>query len=134
MGNTSSTPKVALVCKYNKKTFNELLEVIRDAHNVTELYANYVLEEKLPIQLEEYRNYSESTEEYFNKTRKEIKDELGMSMYQFYNYLSTLNTVYETPDITEKERRKLVTDVFHKCYSIQRYLIEDIWYSCDSQN
>lgn len=132
-GSSSSIPADAYICKYNKASFNQKLDIIRDAHEVSQYYASLLLVEKLPIQLDYYKNYNEQTEEYFNPTRKNILPDLDMSYYQFYQYLESLKKYYELSDNTENDRRKLLTDVFNKCYTVQKYIIEDLWEDCNGQ-
>lgn len=129
-----SIPPEAYFCRFNKRNFNKRLDIIRDAHEVSQFYAELLLEERLPITLPEYKNYSDATEEYFNPTRKQNVADLGMSYAQFYQYLNTLQMLYEKPDVTDKDRTVLITDVFKKCYIVQRALIEDLWYDCSGQN
>jgi len=135
MGGSSSTviPKDAYICKYNKQSFNEKLDIIRDAHEVSQYYASLLLIEKLPIKLDYYKNYSQATEKYFNPTRKNTLADLGMSYFQFYHYLESLQKLYESTDNSENNRRELITSVFNKCYSVQKYIIEDLWEDCNGQ-
>jgi hypothetical protein len=129
----SGPPAEAFICTYNKYSFNEKLDVIRDANEVAQYYANLLLQERLPIKLDVYKNYSERTEDYFNPTRKDVLPDLGMSYYQFYQYLNTISTLYEKTDVAENDRRQLLTDIFKKCYAVQKYLIEDLWDDCNQQ-
>ena len=134
MGGSSSIPADAYICKYNKESFDTKLDVIRDAHDVSQFYATLLLEEHLPIKLDEYKNYSNETEEYFNPTRKNILTDLGMSYYQFFQYINSIPTLYEKTDMNGLHRRKMITEVFNKCYIVQKYIIEDLWEDCNSQN
>ena len=131
MGNTTSTPPEALTCTYNKREFKQLLVIIEDARNVSEFYGALILKEKLPIILQEYLNYNDYSEEFFNKTRKEVKENLGMSYYQFFNYLTSLKSLYERSDINEHDRKELIIDVFNKAFVVQKRLIEDLYLTCD---
>jgi hypothetical protein len=142
MGSSNSVPESAKTCMYNKHDFNTLLEVIRDAHNVTQYYASVVIKEKMPPKLPEYRTYSDATEEYFlrgfpensNRDFRKIKKaELNMSYYQYYFYLSAIKSKYEAADTTENDRRALMSDAFQKCQIVHKLLIEELWESCDSQ-
>jgi hypothetical protein len=142
MGLTQSTtvpdapliPVEAYTCQYKKEEFNKLLNIIRDAHEVCKFYSQFLLLQKVPIRLEEYKTYSDSSEEFFNKTRKIILPELGMSYYTFYNYLNVLQKAYENPDVTENEKRKMLTDIFNNAYIVQKLFIEDLCNTCDTQN
>lgn len=141
MGNTVSditkTPDVpadAYICKYNKSSFNEKLNIIRDAHDVSQYYASLLLVEKLPLKLSNYKNYNDATEEYFNPTRKNILNDLGSSYYQFYQYLNNIQELYEQPDNSETDRRRMLTDIFNRCYIVQKYIIEDLWNDCNEGN
>lgn len=142
MGQGYSTQESAKSCQYIKTQFNDLLDVIRDAHSVTQHYARAVLLDKMPTKLESYRNYSDKAEEYFlrgfpenqdKEFRKNPKEELGMSYYQYYFYLTGLQTKYEAPQMTEPDRRKLIDEIFTKCEALHRALIEDLYETCDSQ-
>jgi hypothetical protein len=133
MGGSKSVPQSATICKYNKVEFNTLLDVLRDAHEISQYYASIVLQEKMQPKLEEYPTYSDATEDYFNRTRKDAKPDLNMSYYQFFNFLNTLQSRYENPDTTENDRREMINDIFNKSYLIQKLLIEDLWETCDSQ-
>lgn len=135
--NLSSTPKIpadAYICKYNKSSFNEKLNIIRDAHDVSQYYASLLLLEKLPLKLSIYKNYNDASEEYFNPTRKTILNDLGSSYYQFYQYLNSIQEIYEQPDNSETDRRLLLTNIFNKCYVVQKYIIEDLWDDCNEGN
>lgn len=131
---TASIPADAYICKYNKSSFNEKLNIIRDAHDVSQYYASLLLLEKLPIKLAIYKNYSDATEEYFNPTRKVYLNDLDSSYYQFYQYLNTLRDIYEQSDVSDVIRKKLLTNVFNKCYTVQKYIIEDLWNDCNEEN
>jgi hypothetical protein len=126
-------PAEAYICSYNKYSFDDKLDVIRDAHEVSQYYANLLLLERLPIRLDLYKNYSDHTEEYFNPTRKNVLTDLGMSYYKFYQYINSIPELYEKTDMTESDRRKLLTDIFNKCYIVQKYIIEDLWDDCNGQ-
>ena len=138
MGGTTSTekkiPPEVYICKYNKASFDKKLDVIRDAHEVSQYYAELLLEEHLPIKLDLYKNYSDDTEEYFNPTRKSVLSDLGMSYYQFYQYLQSFPTLYERTDMNDLDRRQLIREIFNKCYIVQQYIIEDLWDDCNSQS
>lgn len=139
MGQSSSS-EIAKNCKYNKVRFNTLLDIIRDAHKVTLFYASIIIQDKMPLRLSEYVNYTEDTEEYFNQTRKNTREEIKsiidgnpISYYQYYQYLTTLQSRYENINMEETERRQLIQKVFENCYSIQKLLIDDLWQTCNSQ-
>lgn len=131
---TPAIPADAYICKYNKESFNSKLNIIRDAHNVSQYYASILLSEKLPLKLSMYLNYNDLSEEYFNPTRKIILTDLDSSYYQYYQYLNTLKELYEQPDNSENDRRKILTDIFNKCYIVQKYIIEDLWDDCNEGN
>lgn len=136
MGGSAPEPTIpaeAFICSYNKSTFDEKLDVIRDAHEVSQYYAELLLQERLPIKLDLYKNYSDHTEEYFNPTRKNVLPDLGMSYYQFYQYINSIPSLYEKTDVTEQDRRQMLTDIFKKCYIVQKYIIEDLWDDCNGQ-
>lgn len=133
MGSSSSVPANAYICKYNKTSFNNKLDIIRDAHEVSQYYATLMLVQKLPVKLDLYKNYSEMTEEYFNPNRKVVLPDLEMSYHQYYQYLQTLSEYYEQSNNTENDRREILTKIFNKCYTVQKYLIEDLWEDCNGQ-
>lgn len=128
------------VCKYQKDDFNNKIDVLRDSHALMQYYANLLLSEKMPMTLAEYKNYNSTSEEHFNKKRREEMSDL-MSInpkirnyYDFYNGLNNLQSEYERNDITENERRNKIKDVFAVSYAILRLLVEELWQSCDVQN
>jgi|688.fasta_scaffold198975_2 hypothetical protein len=129
----SEIPAEVYICSYNKYSFKDKLDVIRDAHEVSQYYASLLLLERLPIKLDIYKNYSDHTEEYFNPTRKNVLTDLNMSYYKFYQYINSIPELYEKTDMTESDRRKLLTDIFNKCYIVQKYIIEDLWDDCNGQ-
>ena len=138
---SSITPKIIEnVCKYQKEDFNNKIEVLRDAHALMQYYANQLLAEKMPLNLPEYKNYNPTSEEHFNKKRREEMSDLQAvnpkirNYYDFYNGLNNLQLEYERNDITENERRNKIKDVFAVSYAILRLLVEELWESCDIQN
>ena len=140
MGQTQSAPivKIAKTCKYNKKDFNELIEVIKDAHRVVQYYATVLLKEKMPIQVDVV-NFGESAEDHFNSRRKEeipefmeINDKIK-NYYDFYKALDNLPVEYSRNDITENERRNKITQVFNLCHVTLSLLIQELGVSCESQ-
>lgn len=135
MGSSSSSvPQAALTCAYNKNNFNKLLDITRDAHNVTQFYANILIQETLPLKLDEYKNYTDESEEYFNPTRKTNLPDLESSYYAFFQFLNrTLQEEYEASNNNDQKRRDIITKVFNKAFIVQKYLIEDIWESCNDQ-
>lgn len=134
MGSSQSTPQAAQICQYNKYRFNKQLDIIRDAHNVTQFYASLLTQETLPLKLDEYKNYTDETEEYFNPTRKIVLPDLGTSYYALFQYIEkTLKDEYEDSNNKESKRRDVLTNVFNKCFIVQKYIIEDLWESCNDQ-
>jgi hypothetical protein len=146
MGSSQSVAvkKIATTCKYNKTKFNELLELIRDAHEVTQFWGKLVLidAKKLPIKLDEYKNYTIATRDYLNNTKDELKEDIldldkkggeTTSMYYFYEFLRTFSSVYESTSVEVDDRKDYINKIFANCYNIQKILIEDIWATCDSQ-
>lgn len=145
MGSSQSTvKKIATTCKYNKTKFNELLELIRDAHEVTQFWGKLVLidAKKLPIKLDEYKNYTTATRDYLNNTKDDPKEDIldldkkggeTTSMYYFYEFLRTFSSVYESTSTEVDDRKAYIDKIFANCYNVQKILIEDIWATCDSQ-
>lgn len=135
MGGTMSTiiSKDAYICRYNKESFNKKLDIIRDAHEVSQYYASILLIYKLPIKLEHYKNYSEATKKYFNSVRKHKLDDLYTSYYEFYIFLQSLQELYENTYNNENDRLEIITDVFNRCYTVQKYIIKDLWEDCNRQ-
>lgn len=137
MGGTAS--EAPLFCKYNKQTFNKRINIIKDAHKIVQHYANYLLQEKMPIQLPEYKNFGEDSETYFNTRRKDSIPELTATnpkianYYDFYNGLSNLQREYEKGDITQAERRSKVLEVMLTAQVVLQLLIEELYQSCDGQ-
>lgn len=145
MGSSQSTvKKIATTCKYNKTKFNELLELIRDAHEVTQFWGKLVLidAKKLPIKLDEYKNYTIATRDYLNNTKDEPKDDIfdldksnneTTSMYYFYEFLRSFPSIYESTSTDIESRKVYIDKIFANCYNVQKILIEDIWATCDNQ-
>ena len=94
MGNSASKVN-QLMC--SKDYFILTLTVLSDAHDVSQYYAELLLQDSLPIALNYYKNYSKETEAYFNITRKIKKQGIDMSYHDFYNQLAFLNYMYEAP-------------------------------------
>lgn len=116
--------------KCNKENFRELVDIISDAHEVSEFYAELLLQNTLPVALLEYRNYTKLSEMYFNHTRKVKKRDIDMSYADFYNQLAFLNYTYEAPVNNGAIRRNILLDVFEKSNKIQKYLLEDLYRYC----
>lgn len=142
MGGSTSTPTIvefAKICKYNKDDFNKKIDVLRDAHALMQYYTELLLNEKMPINLPEYKNYNDISEEYFNTRRKEEMGDLQAinpkvrNYYDFFNALSNLQAEYERNDITENERRNKIRNIFNISYIVLKLLVEDLWNSCDVQ-
>uniref|UniRef100_A0A6C0H6H7 Uncharacterized protein n=1 Tax=viral metagenome TaxID=1070528 RepID=A0A6C0H6H7_9ZZZZ len=142
MGGSSSVIQsvdLAQYCHYTKADFQTKIDIIRDAHSIVHNYADLLLlEDKMPIQLPEYKNYMDVSENYFNTRRKDTIQDLQAvnpkirNYYDFFNALSNLQSEYEKSE-GEKERRSKVRDVFEISYVILRLLIEELWESCDEQ-
>lgn len=139
MGGTFSGTQIAQHCKYNKKSFNKTLDVIRDAHYIVQYYSDILLQERMPTQLQEYINFNELSEDFFNSRRKDSIPELQIvnpkinNYYDFYTALSKLQREYEKPDNTHVERRQKITEVLRVGQTVLQLLIEELWESCDIQ-
>lgn len=142
MGGSNSVVQsvdLAQNCLYTKADFQTKIDIIRDAHSMIQFYADLLLSEKMPIQLPEYKNYSEVSEAYFNTRRKDTIQDIQevnpkiRNYYDFFNALNNLQLEYEKNEITENERRRKVRDVFEVSYVILRLLVEELWESCDVQ-
>lgn len=137
MGNLFSSP-TPISCTFNKKDFNQKLDIIRDTHSVLQFYANLLLLEKLPISLPEYKNFNQATEDSFNSRRKETIASLTSfnpklaTYYDFYNALLNLSKEYEKPDITSQERRAKITEIFNTCHVVLKELVEELWTNCET--
>jgi hypothetical protein len=130
MGNSSSNLQVDhIVC--NKENFLMLTEVISDAEKVASYYAELLLQnEPLPLALNYYENYTKSTEQFFNKSRKEKIGSIDMSYHDFYNQLAYLNYLYEQPVNNDELRRKILLQVFDRAFKIQKHLVADLYSLC----
>ena len=141
MGGSSSavSTEVAQNCVFAKTDFQTKIDIIRDAHSMVQYYATLLLSEKMPLQLPEYKNYIEVSENYFNTKRKDTIQDIQdtnpklRNYYDFFNALNTLQMEYEKNEITENDRRRKVRDVFEVSYVILRLLVEELWESCDVQ-
>lgn len=127
MGNSASKVN-QLMC--SKEYFILTLKVLSDAHDVSQYYAELLLQDSLPIALNYYKNYSKETEAYFNITRKIKKQGIDMSYHDFYNQLAFLNYMYEAPTNNAAIRRSMILNIFDKSYKIQKMLIEELYMSC----
>lgn len=119
---------VKIMC--NPVNFNKLLNILSDANNVSEYYALLLIQDALPVALNNYKNYSIESEKYFNIKRKLKWRDLNMSYHDFYNELAFLNTTYEEPANNGAIRRNILLTIFEKSYKVQRHLIEDLHEYC----
>ena len=139
MGGSTSTLASAESCVMNKKTFNEKIDIIRDAHSLMQYYGSLLLAVRMPIKLDEYRQYSRVSEDYFNTRRKDTISDLQAinpafnNYYDFYKALGVLQIEYERNDITEADRKKKLESVFNASYVVLKLLIEELWESCDGK-
>jgi len=139
MGSSQSTPviqKAAKTCAFNKKTFNQILNHIRDAHEITQYYANILLKDTLPISSsglpDGFKNYTPENEKYFNSKRDQVLPDLATSYYDFYTRIKqNLVIEYDRSNQNDTDRRRIILDVFNKCYIVQKYIIEDLWETCN---
>lgn len=139
MGNAISAvtgPSYARTCAFNKEVFNKILNHIRDAHEVTQYYANILLKDTLPISSsglpDGFKNYTPENEKYFNTKRDQVLPDLGTSYYDFYTRIKqNLVIEYDRANQNDVDRRRIIVDVFDKCYIVQKYLIEDLWETCN---
>ena len=127
MGNSASKVD-QLMC--SREYFTLILRVLSDAHDVSQYYAELLLQDSLPIALNYYKNYSKETEAYFNMTRKIKREGIDMSYHDFYNQLAFLNYMYEAPTNNAAMRRSMILNVFDKSYKIQKMLVEELYMSC----
>lgn len=138
-GNSKQSADLAQNCVYSKTDFQTRVQIIQNAHSMVQFYANLLLSEKMPLQLQEYRNYSDVAENYFNSKRKETNSDIQeinpklRNYYDFFNALNNLQMEYEKPEITESDRRRKVRDIFDVSYVVLRLLVEELWESCDVQ-
>lgn len=130
MGNSSSVPET---CVYNKIQFNQLLDIIRDANNVSQYYANILLNpEKFDnATLNQYLSYTENTQDFFNPLRKNIVPELTSSYQSFADYLNNFQSIYEKAE--KAGRQPLIQNIFDKCTIVQQTLIDDLYNTCYNQ-
>jgi hypothetical protein len=138
MGNTNSKAKeIATFCKYNKKSFRKQIDMVHDAHNIVVYYSKFLLYNKVPMDLGEYVNYDDDTENYFNIKRKESIPELNEycinTYYDFYKMLEMLPRMYKKPETTEIERKELIIKYVEISQAILKSLVEELNTSCDIQ-
>lgn len=125
-------------CSFNKKDFNQKLDIIKDVHNVLQFYATLLLSEKMPNSLTEYKNFSPATEDAFNDRRKEPIANLTafnsrlITYFDFYKALENLPKEYERPESTQQERRNKITEVFNTCHVVLQELIEELAKNCET--
>jgi len=128
MGNSTSQVN-GVIC--NKEKFLMLITVISDAEKVASYYAELLLQdEPLPLSLNYYENYSKTTEQFFNKSRKEKIGSIDMSYHDFYNQLAYLNYLYERPVNNDVLRRKIILQVFDRAFKVQKHLVSDLYFLC----
>lgn len=137
MGGTTSGTDIALHCKYNKRAFRKQIDMIHDAHTIVLHYSKFLLETKIPSDLQEYPNYDQTNEEYFNSRRN---DQVGgfetyglNNFYDFYKLLDKLPTEYKRAEATEGERRKMIEQYVEIAQFVLRTLVEELYQSCDVQ-
>ena len=128
MGNSTSQVN-GVIC--NKENFLMLITVISDAEKVASYYAELLLQdEPLPLSLNYYENYSKTTEQFFNKSRKEKIGSIDMSYHDFYNQLAYLNYLYERPVNNDVLRRKIILQIFDRAFKVQKHLVSDLYFLC----
>ena len=121
-------------CSYDKYEFNDMLKVIKDAHEVGYYYSKLLQESRLPIILTDYKNYNDFTEIAFNQKRKDVIPDMGISYYDLYTYIQyTLKSVYEREGNTEEDRRKIIKAVAENCFILEKSLIAELSNTCDAQ-
>jgi hypothetical protein len=129
MGNSTSSQVDHIIC--NKENFLMLITVISDAEKVASYYAELLLQEDpLPLALNYYENYTKTTEQFFNKSRKEKIGSIDMSYHDFYNQLAYLNYLYERPINNNELRRKIILQVFERAFKVQKHLVADLYALC----
>lgn len=138
MGNIiSKGEEIATYCKYNKKSFRKQIYMIQEAHDIVVYYSKFLLHSKMPIDLGDYKNYGDDTEDYFNIKRKETINELLQynikSYYDFYKMVETLPNAYRKSEMTESERKNLITLYVEIAQSVLKSLVEELYTSCDVQ-
>jgi len=137
MGGTASGTDIAMHCKYTKRAFRKQIDMIHDAHQIVLYYSKFLLQSKMPSDLEQYPNYDTSNEEYFNTRRKDqIPDfePYGINnFYDFYKLLDKLPAEYKRAETTEAERRKMIEQYVEIAQIVLRILVEELYQSCDVQ-
>lgn len=137
MGGTASGTDIALHCRYYKRAFRTQIDMIHDAHKIVVHYSKFLLDNKMPLDLQEYPNYDQPNEEYFNRRRKDQIsgfENYGISnFYDFYKLLDKLPTEYKRAEATEAERRKMIEQYVEIAQLVLRTLIEELYESCDVQ-
>lgn len=130
MGSFSSTP---LTCVYTKQDFNNKLNVLRDAHSVTQFYAKLLLNPTVQSTLK-FKMYSENSISYFLRNVNDKKSDLNnQSYFDFNNSIVISENNYNRTDYNESAKRNLLTDTFNKCITVQKLLIEELYDSCQYQ-
>jgi hypothetical protein len=136
---SKNTKETVMICKYQKADFNNKIQIINDAHNLLQFYASALMKDKMPLQMQEYRNFGEIAEDYFNAQRKTVLDALAgvnqkiQTYYDVYKALENLQAEYEKTDMTENERRAKITGVFEVLHVVLQLLVEELRVSCEMQ-
>lgn len=137
MGGTASGTDIARHCRYNKRAFRKQIDMIHDAHTIVSYYSKFLLQSKMPSDLQEYPNYDQSNEDYFNIRRKDQMSEFETyginNYYDFYKLLDKLPTEYKRSEATEAERRKMIEQYVEIAQLVLRTLVEELYLSCDVQ-
>lgn len=76
MGNTVSVNNNEKPAKCSSEQLNKILHVLENTQAISNYYATLLTKQPLPVVLSEYLNFSNESEEYFNKTRNEKKSDI----------------------------------------------------------
>lgn len=137
MGGTASGTDIAMHCKYTKRAFRNQIDMIHDAHTIVLHYSKFLLQNKMPLDLQEYPNYDQTNEDYFNTRRKDQIsgfEQYGINnFYDFYKLLDKLPNEYKRAEGTESERRQLIEQYVEIAQLVLRTLVEELYGSCDVQ-
>lgn len=132
----SEIKRIALTCAFKRGTIDDKLDMIKDANDVMQSYAQVLLMERMPNNLPDYKNYKSSTRAYFDSMAKVQVPQLKSANYKITNYkdfymgLEALKAEYEQPMMTEEMKRSKITDIFNLSYIVMMTLIDDVKNSC----
>jgi hypothetical protein len=137
MGASQSLQDQARFCKYTKKDFITMVEILQDAQEVLQFYASSALIPDSPKKLPKYPILD--NESYYNGKRLNAVTELEKlnipslsSVYDAYNYIKNFQLIYETA--ADNDARRLhFTNILGVVDVTINFILKDIQSTCTLQ-